>query len=126
MIRILLAFSMMTFASISFGAEAPQSITELGCLNCHGLNEKVVGPSWTEIAHRYRDRNSDPATLETLVKNVSRGSRDNWGSLPMVGSDPTGKKRDQVVAAVQYILALPEQPPAPATPSAVAPSKRKP
>jgi cytochrome c len=116
--RTLLTCGLVISAATSQAAEAPQSLSEMGCINCHELNARVVGPSWTEVAKRYRDKSNDPATLELLVKNVSRGSRDNWGSLPMVASDPTGKKHDQIVAAVQYILAVPDQPAA-----AVAPAK---
>ncbi len=113
--RFLLSAGLMTFAGSCLSSEMPQSIMELGCVNCHALNAKVVGPSWNEIADRYRDKRTDPATLEQLVKTVSNGSKTtNWGSLPMTPSDPTGKKHDQVVEAVQYILSLAEQPAAPA------------
>jgi cytochrome c len=110
MMRTLFILGLTTFANASFATEMPQSMTDMGCSNCHALNAKVVGPSWADIAQHYRDKRDDPATLNQLVKNVSIGSRNNWGSLPMIASDPTGKKRDQIIEAVKYILSLPEEP----------------
>jgi cytochrome c len=110
MIRTLFLLTLTGVAGTCLAADMPQSAADMGCTNCHALNAKVVGPSWTEIAQRYRERRYDPNVLEQVIKNVSNGSRDNWGKLPMTASDPTGKKREQIVEVVKYILSLPEQP----------------
>ncbi len=101
-----LGIGLMTLAGSSLGGEMPQAISEMGCTNCHTLHSRDIGPSWTEIAQRYGDKRDDPATREQLVRSISRGSTDRWGSLPMVASDPTDRKRDQIVEVVQYILSL--------------------
>ncbi len=107
--RTLFGFGLLTFAGACLSAEMPPAISDMGCTNCHTLHKRDIGPSWTEIAERYRDKRNDPATLEQLVRSISKGSRDKWGSLPMVANDPAETKRDQIVAAAQYILSLPEQ-----------------
>lgn len=50
------------------------------CLSCHQLDNKVVGPSYTDIANKYKD---DPNNAEYLAKQIKQGSRGVWGSLPM-------------------------------------------
>jgi len=109
--RISLFLGSAALAGGCWAAEVPQSATELGCLNCHALDHKNVGPSWMDIAKRYRSRRNDPALLEQLVKNVSNGSQESWGNIPMVGNDPAGKKRARIVEVVKYILSVPDQAP---------------
>lgn len=104
--RTLLLPGLMGLAGAGLCAEMPPNATELGCTNCHAMEGKLVGPSWMDISRRYHAKRNDPAVLDHLVKNVSNGSQDNWGGLPMVASDPAGKKQNQIVEVVKYILAL--------------------
>lgn len=50
------------------------------CTACHGLENKVVGPSFRDIAKRYADR-ADAA--DYLATKAKAGGAGVWGSIPM-------------------------------------------
>jgi cytochrome c len=50
------------------------------CLACHGIDDKVVGPGFTQVAAKY---NGDPAAAAALVKKIRTGGSGVWGSVPM-------------------------------------------
>lgn len=47
------------------------------CLACHGMAQKIVGPSFAEIARKYPDQ------TDYLAEKVKSGSVGVWGSIPM-------------------------------------------
>jgi len=51
-----------------------------GCLNCHSVDKKIVGPSYKEVAKKYKG-NADAAAM--LAKKVSDGGSGTWGAVPM-------------------------------------------
>ena len=50
------------------------------CLACHGLENKLVGPSFREIANRYKDRTDASAYLSGKIRAGGQGV---WGATPM-------------------------------------------
>jgi len=50
------------------------------CFACHTLDKKMVGPSYKEVAAKYRSDKGAPAKLAAKVKNGGQGV---WGSVPM-------------------------------------------
>jgi cytochrome c len=51
------------------------------CFNCHGIEQRIVGPGYLEIAEKYRGQ---PAALDVAVERVRAGSTGVWGPLPML------------------------------------------
>jgi cytochrome c len=52
-----------------------------GCMACHGVDKKIVGPAYKDVAAKYKgDAN---AALRLLSKHVREGSKGVWGSVPM-------------------------------------------
>lgn len=51
-----------------------------GCLACHAVDKKVVGPSYKEVATKYRGDKTAQAKLE---KKVKEGGVGVWGQIPM-------------------------------------------
>ena len=51
-----------------------------GCLNCHAVDKKIVGPSYKEVAKKYKGNADAPAML---AKKVSAGGSGVWGAVPM-------------------------------------------
>jgi len=51
-----------------------------GCLSCHGLVHKQVGPGYAQVAQRYR---GDPGAPERLAAIIRAGSVGRWGRVIM-------------------------------------------
>ena len=51
-----------------------------GCLACHSVDEKIVGPAWKDVAAKVTDR-------ARIVHSIKNGSRGKWtevtGGVPM-------------------------------------------
>jgi cytochrome c len=50
------------------------------CLGCHAPDKPLVGPSFRDIAAKYR---ADPAAAARLVQKVRAGGQGVWGQVPM-------------------------------------------
>ena len=50
------------------------------CLACHGMDSKLVGPSFREVANRYKDR-ADAVNM--LSGKIRSGGQGVWGAIPM-------------------------------------------
>ena len=50
------------------------------CLACHNVNQTVVGPSFKDVATRYRGQ-ADAA--DRLAKKIRAGGAGVWGAMPM-------------------------------------------
>lgn len=55
-----------------------------GCLSCHAMKEKVVGPAYSAVAEKYKD---DKDAVPSLVQSIQRGSKGKWGRTPMPSHD---------------------------------------
>jgi cytochrome c len=72
-----------------------------GCLACHGLDTKMVGPSWKDVGKKYA---GDAGAEAKLVAKVRKGGKGVWGEIPMP-PNVTVKEAD-VRTLVQYVLTL--------------------
>lgn len=72
------------------------------CATCHKLNERLVGPSFKEIANKYAG--ADQAMVDSLAGKVINGGSGVWGQLPMT-PHPALSKED-AVTVVKYVLLL--------------------
>ena len=50
------------------------------CLACHGMSTKLVGPSFKDIAARYKTTDGAVSLLSGKIKNGGQGA---WGAIPM-------------------------------------------
>jgi cytochrome c len=50
------------------------------CLACHGMSAKLVGPSLTHIADRYKTQSDALNLVSGKIKNGGQGV---WGAIPM-------------------------------------------
>ncbi|MES9828282.1 MAG: c-type cytochrome [Candidatus Thiodiazotropha sp.] len=67
-------------AAPAAGGDALALATQSGCMACHQVATKVVGPAYTEVAAKYK---SDAAALDMLVAKVKSGGVGSWGQVPM-------------------------------------------
>ncbi len=50
------------------------------CLTCHAVNKKLIGPSYKDVAGKYKGNAGAEAMLIGKVKNGGSGT---WGQIPM-------------------------------------------
>jgi len=50
------------------------------CFACHATDKKLVGPSYKDVAAKYRN---DPAAEAKLFDKVKKGGQGVWGQVPM-------------------------------------------
>jgi cytochrome c len=70
------------------------------CMGCHAVDRKLVGPSFQQVAQKYK---GDAQASAKLAKKVKDGGAGVWGSIPMP-SHPAMNDGD-VKAVVAWVLA---------------------
>ncbi len=74
--------------------------TKSGCMACHGVKNKIVGPGFNEVVARYQGQ---PDAESRLIAKVKAGGQGVWGSIPMPPNAHI--KDDDLKTLVQWILA---------------------
>ena len=84
----------------SFPASASDALAKKhACFACHAVDKKLVGPSYKDVAAKYR---SDSGAAARLADKVKKGSQGTWGQVPM---PPNAAVPDADVSAlVKWIL----------------------
>ena len=77
-------------------------VAKSDCLTCHKIDDKLIGPSYKEIAIKYADAPNDVVTA--LAKKIINGSVGNWGNVPMTPHPSISQ--DDAETMVRYILTL--------------------
>lgn len=70
-----------------------------GCLACHGVDKKIVGPGYNEVAAKYRGDASAVSKLEASIRNGGVGK---WGQIPMPPFMQL--KPEELRAMAEYVL----------------------
>jgi cytochrome c len=70
--------ALLAFAGNALASEALAK--KHNCLACHAIDKKLVGPSYQEVAAKYKGDAGAEAKLVTKVKNGGSGA---WGQVPM-------------------------------------------
>ena len=70
-----------------------------GCLNCHNVQNKIVGPAFRDVAAKYKGQD----VKKQLVEKVQKGGSGVWGSMPMPPNPVTAAEAE---ALVSWVLSL--------------------
>jgi len=73
-----------------------------GCLACHGINNKILGPSYKEVSARYK---GDKTAEAKLITKVKAGGSGVWGNMPMPANSPQVSDAD-IKTIVKWVLSL--------------------
>jgi cytochrome c551/c552 len=55
-------------------------LADNGCMACHAIDKRVVGPAFREVAEKYKTSAGAPAHL---VQKIKEGGAGAWGQVPM-------------------------------------------
>jgi cytochrome c len=82
-------------------AEGRTLIEGSDCRACHANDQRMVGPSYVEVAERYHDQ---PEAVDMLAQKIIEGGAGNWGEIPM--SPHPQVSQEDARKMVHYILSL--------------------
>lgn len=103
MLKNLMVIAAMLVAVSANAGEAGEALAQKsGCLACHGVEKKVLGPSYKEVAAKYK---GDKTAEAKLVQKVKAGGSGVWGAMPMPPNSPQVKDAD-IQAIVKWVLTL--------------------
>lgn len=75
---------LICFAAAGLSANAAMANADLAksknCMACHSMANKVVGPSFKEIAAKYAGQKD---AEDKLTQKVLKGGSGAWGAVPM-------------------------------------------
>ena len=60
--------------------DALQLAKKNNCFACHSVDKKMVGPSWKDVAAKYR---GDAGAEAKLAEKIAKGGSGSWGAMPM-------------------------------------------
>lgn len=76
----LFATGFLTLGANAFAEDGLALAKKSGCLSCHAVDHKVIGPAYKDVAKKYKGE----ANAETkLVAKVKKGGSGVWGAMPM-------------------------------------------
>ena len=92
--------AVLLLANVSI-ASADQALAQKsGCLACHSVDRKILGPAYKDVATKYRGQDVEAK----LVEKVKKGGSGVWGPIPMPANSPQVKDED-IKILVKWVLA---------------------
>ena len=99
---LILAALLATAASGSALAADPAAAAQkAGCMACHAMDKKMVGPAFKDIAAKYKGQ---PDAVARLMDKVRKGGSGSFGPIPMSPNGPDKINDADLKAAVESIL----------------------
>ena len=100
--RVLAA--LLCIGAFVHASHADQSLaSKNGCLGCHAVVTKLVGPAFKEVAARYAGHAD---ALETVAKHIQQGGTGRWGDMPMPPQQQLSPVDARKLAA--WVLSVPK------------------
>ena len=66
-------------AVVAAGKDAKTLLAANGCMACHAIAQRVVGPGFAEVAAKYKGKDSTAA----VAASIRHGGSGKWGPVPM-------------------------------------------
>lgn len=73
--------------------------TKSGCLACHAVDHKVIGPAYKDVAAKYK---GDAGAASRLYAKVKAGGGGVWGQIPMPPNSQVSEK--DIKTLVDWVL----------------------
>lgn len=85
----------------AMAADMPDLAKKNNCTACHAVDKKVVGPSFKDVAAKYK---GDAGAKAKLATKIIKGGGGVWGAMPMPGSPKISDADASTIA--EAILAM--------------------
>lgn len=103
---VCLGVGLAGMAATGHAADEVHPGREHGCMACHGMVRKQVGPGFAQIAERYRN---DPEAPVRLAGKIRNGSVGTWGRVIMPRQARITEPEARALAL--WVLSQPAPPP---------------
>jgi len=70
--------------------------TAKNCMACHAVERKVIGPSFKDVAAKYKD---DKGAVDHLARKIMSGGAGVWGPIPMPANTQVSEADAKKLAA---------------------------
>ncbi|MBT2304286.1 c-type cytochrome [Variovorax paradoxus] len=70
--------------------------TSKNCMSCHAVERKILGPSFKEVAAKYKDNKGAP---DMLAGKIIKGGSGVWGQVPMPANNQVSEADAKKLAA---------------------------
>lgn len=94
-----LILSLAVLATSAFADEA--LLKKNNCMACHAVETKLVGPSYKDVAKKYRGQGD---ATDKLAKKIRAGGAGAWGAMPMPAHPQISEVEAKKLAT--YVLSL--------------------
>ena len=101
LILTLMTAAGMMAAGATHAADEQALATAQGCMACHDIGAKKVGPGFTEVAKKYAGQKDAEAKL---VQKVLNGGSGTWGAIPMPANKTMGVTEADAKKLVAWVL----------------------
>jgi cytochrome c len=98
--HLLLAALAAFFIAPAFADPVDDAMTKAGCMACHTKDKKIIGPSFKEIAAKYKGQD----VTAKLTDKVRKGGSGSFGPVPMSPNPPDKISDADLKAAIELIL----------------------
>ena len=102
--RLALAAALGAACVAAQAADPAQIATRTGCASCHAVDKKLVGPSWKDVAARYK---GNAGAMTQMSERVRKGSTGVWGKLPMAPVNAKALSDADLKAVLSWVLKTP-------------------
>jgi cytochrome c len=81
--------------------KATEIMTKGGCVACHTVDKKLVGPSFGEVAKKNK---GNKAAAAAIAKKVREGGSGAYGQIPMPPNAKDKISDDDLKSLVEWVL----------------------
>ena len=95
-------FALISAVVVATPDMADQALAQSkNCLSCHAVDKKLVGPSYKDVAAKYK---GDKAAADKLASKIQKGGAGVWGPVPMPANPQVNDAEAKKLAA--WVLSL--------------------
>lgn len=70
--------------------------TSKNCMSCHAVERRILGPSFKEVAAKYKD---NKGAADMLATKIIKGGSGVWGQVPMPANNQVSEADAKKLAA---------------------------
>ena len=100
------AMTLLLAGSAMAESQVLETARKAGCLACHGISKKIVGPAFAWVSYKYKD--DKERGKKAIVDAIANGSEKKWviawgAMMPPMKGQTTDQQRNDLA---DYILGL--------------------